>query len=307
MDTKNAQSHGAAARDVEENVGRGERVLSIVAGVWMLARGLLRAHRSTWSLVVALAGLPMIRRGATGHSRIYQGLGIDTWHRPSLAAGVDPRRAEAIEGSIVIERPVADVYGFWRRFENLPQFFAGLDRVRRIDGGGWRWIAAGPLGRTLEWDVDVTQDVELRRIAWRSRAGSVVASEGVVEFRALTGATEVVVRLLHESPGGRLGVQIGRAFGFDARRTLARDLARLKLILEGRAARAGFGGDVGQVVVPGFAAEFSGGFSVADEDIESALARAREDIAAERTATIAERTDLESDQSFPASDPPSRY
>lgn len=309
MDTTNAQSHAAPASEVEENVGRRERVASIVTGAWMLARGLLRARNSPWSLLVALAGLPMIRRGATGHSRLYEALGVDTARGSSVMAGVDPRRAEAIDASVVIDRPVAEVYEFWRRFENLPQFVAALDRVRRVDGGGWRWVAVGPWGRTIAWDVDVTQDIELRRIAWRSRPGSAAANEGSVDFHVLPGATEVVVRLRYEPPIGRLGAQLARVFGVDARRTLVRDLARLKQILEAREGRARAGHVVAaaQEVTPGFVGDFMRGFSVEDDDVESALARAREDIAEDRSATIDERTDFESDQSFPASDPPSRY
>lgn len=310
METTSAQTEGAAGDNAAENIARGERVLSMVTGAWMLARGLLRARNSPWSLVVALAGLPMIRRGATGHSKLYQMLGIDTERRLSLTAGVDPRRAETVEASVVIERPIGEVYEFWRRLENLPQFFAEIDRVTRVDGGGWRWVAAGPLGRTLEWDVDVTQDVELQRIAWRSRPGSVMASEGSAEFHAIPGGTEVVVRLSYEPLAGKLGAQVARAFGVDAQRTLVRDLARLKQILEARADMLPEAANIGAStydVTPGFAGDFTSEFAGGDDDVDPALARARQDIVDERNASMTDRADFESDQSFPASDSPSRY
>lgn len=306
MDATSAQTQGAAEDAAAENIGRGERVLSMVTGAWMLARGLLRARHSPWSLAVALAGLPMIRRGATGRSKLYQALGIDTERRLSLTAGVDPRRAETAEASVMVERPIGEVYEFWRRFENLPQFFAEIDRVSRIEGGGWRWVAAGPLGRTLEWEVDVTQDVELQRIVWRSRPGSVVASEGVVEFHAVPGGTEVFVRLMFEPLAGRLGAQVARAFGVDAQRTLVRDLSRMRQILEARAEMLPAAASTYDVT-PGFAGDFTGEFTGGDDDADTPLARARQEIVDERDASIRDRADFESDQSFPASDAPSRY
>lgn len=312
MDTTSAQTQGSAGDStMTENIGRGERALSVVTGAWMIARGLLRARNSPWSLLVALAGLPLIKRGTTGQSKLYQMLGIDTERRLSLTAGVDPRRAETVEASVVIERPIGEVYEFVRRFENLPQFFAEVDRVTRIEGGGWRWVAAGPLGRTLEWDVDVTQDIELQRVAWRSRPGSVMANEGSIEFHAIPGGTEVVARLMYEPLAGKLGAQVARAFGVDAQRTLVRDMARLKQILEARAdmlpeSAANLGAGAFEPTA-GFSSDLSGDFAGGDDDlVDPVVAQGRQDIAAERDATLDE-ADFESDQSFPASDSPSRY
>lgn len=303
MEMRSAQTQGVALEAGAENVSRGERMASLLAGAWMVARGVLRLRRGPWSLLVALAGIPLMRRGLTGHSTLYQVLGIDTQRGLSTSAGVDAVRAELAEASVVIERPLAEVYEFWRKFENIPQFIAGIDSVSRVESGGWKWNATGTLGRVLEWETEVTQDVVNQRIAWRSRPGSVFPCEGTVEFRPLPGGTEVVVRMMSEPLAGKLGSQLARTLGIDARRILVRDLARLKLILESRpdAVQNAIDRQIVQlqVDVTTFASD--------DGMLDPLVVRGRQGIAEERDATIDERADFESDQSFPASDPPQRY
>lgn len=304
MEMTSAQSQSVTLEAGEENVGREERAFSLLAGVWMVARGVLRLRRGPWSLLFALAGIPLVRRALTGHSVAYQLLGIDTKRQVSASgAGVDPLRAELAEASVMIERPVAEVYEFWRRFENIPQFLAGIDHVTRLDNGGWRWSAEGLFGRKLEWETEVTQDIELQRIAWRSRPGSMFPCEGTVEFHPLPGGTEVVVRMMYEPVAGKLGAQVARVLGTDAQRVLVRDLARMRRILEARpdVLRDAIDQQITQLQfdVTTFASE--------EELVDEMVARGREGIADERDATFDERADFECDQSFPASDPPQRY
>lgn len=277
-----------------ENVGQGERAASLLAGAWMVAWGLVRARRWPLSLLVALAGGSLMRRGVTGQSVFYKAMRIDTERRGAPYPGVDPARAVVAEASVTIDRPVGEVYTFWRRFQNLPQFMADVTRVSRLDRGGWSWLADGPFGGPVEVELEVTQDIERQRISWRSREGSARACEGIVEFHeAASGGSEVWVRLYQEPVAGELGAWAARLLGRDPQRTLCRDLARLKQILEFRSDR---------VVEQFDTSELS-----ADWNPEPALAQARQRVDDERSASFQDRVDLESDESFPASDPPARY
>lgn len=276
-----------------ENVGQGERAASLLAGAWMVAWGLVRLRRWPMSLLVALAGGSLMRRGVTGQSAFYKAMQIDTERRGAPYPGVDPARAVVAEASVTIERPVGEVYSFWRRFQNLPQFMADVLRVSRLEHGGWRWLTEGPFGRSVEVEVEVTQDIERQRIAWRSREGAVRGSEGCVEFHGTaSGGTEVWVRLYQEPVAGDLGAWAARLLGRDPQRALTRDLARLKMILEFR------GEPVAELFEP---------VEAADESETDGLARGRRRIADERRASFEDRVDIESDESFPASDPPARY
>lgn len=278
-----------------QNVGQRERAASLLAGAWMVAWGLVRARRWPLSLVVALAGGSLMRRGVTGQSVFYRAMQIDTERRGAPYPGVDPGRAVVAEAAVTIDRPAGEVYSFWRRFQNLPQFMADVSRVSRLDRGGWSWLAEGPFGRPVEVEVEVTQDIERQRIAWRSREGAARPCEGCVEFRATSsGGTEVWVRLYQELVAGELGAWVARFIGRDPQRALGRDLARLKQILEWRSDRASEHTDVGEAT-----SEW--------KSQEPALAQSRQRVAEERRASFQDRVDFESDESFPASDPPGRY
>jgi hypothetical protein len=60
------------------NVGKMERWASVLGGAALAAFALRR--RSKGAMGLALAGAPLIWRGATGHCSVYQKLGIDRVH-----------------------------------------------------------------------------------------------------------------------------------------------------------------------------------------------------------------------------------
>ncbi len=60
------------------NLGKIERVASVLGGAALAAWALKR--RSKGTLGLALAGLPFVWRGATGHCALYDRLGIDRTH-----------------------------------------------------------------------------------------------------------------------------------------------------------------------------------------------------------------------------------
>jgi uncharacterized membrane protein len=294
MENSSSCVRGADADTVcPQNVGQNERAVSLLAGAWMVAWGLVRARRWPLSLVVALAGGSLMRRGVTGQSVFYRAMQIDTERRGAPYPGVDPGRSVVAEAAVTIERPPGEVYAFWRRFQNLPQFMADVVRVSRLDRGGWSWLAEGPFGRPVEVEVEVTQDIERQRIAWRSREGAARPFEGCVEFHATTSGTEVWVRMYQEPVAGELGAWVARLIGRDPQRALCRDLARLKQILEWRSGRVAEQIDLSE--------------QSSDWEPEPALAQARQRVDEERQASFQDRVDFESDESFPASDPPARY
>ena len=60
------------------NVGEIERLFSSMLGVLMLIGGLSR--RSIPGFAVAASGAALLYRGATGHCKVYDSLGLDTNH-----------------------------------------------------------------------------------------------------------------------------------------------------------------------------------------------------------------------------------
>jgi uncharacterized membrane protein len=222
------------------NVGPTERWLSMVAGGALAAYALRR--RSIPGGTAALAGAALLYRGATGHCDLYQALGINRagGHGTGVLAdlGSDTRRQLGgsagihVEEWITIDRPVDQVYRFWRNFENLPKFMEHLDSVATREAGVSHWVARGPAGMKVEWDARVINEIDNKLIAWQSLEGSMVSTAGSVNFRETTRGTEVRVHLQYNPPAGKLGAAVARLFGEEPRVQIREDLERFKQLME---------------------------------------------------------------------------
>src|SRR4051794_23396439 len=60
--------------------------------------------------------------------------------------------------SIIVGRSPEEVYGFWRRFENLPRFMNHLESVTETANGRTHWKTRAPGGSSVEWDAEITAD-----------------------------------------------------------------------------------------------------------------------------------------------------
>jgi uncharacterized membrane protein len=153
--------------------------------------------------------------------------------RRDAAPDIRPRGTVRIEEVTTVNRPIEEVYSFWRRFENLPRFMRHLESVRVIDERRSRWCAAAPAGVTVQWEAEIVQDVRDEWIAWRSLGGTVPIS-GSVRFERAPGArgTEVRVQLQYTPPAGRLGRAVAWLFGKSPQQQIHEDLHRFKQLLE---------------------------------------------------------------------------
>jgi uncharacterized membrane protein len=143
-------------------------------------------------------------------------------------------RGVRVEHTITINRPIEEVYQFWRNFENFPRFMRHLESVQTIDDRRSRWQAKGPAGLRVEWDAEMVQEVEYAWIAWRSLPGSEVENHGSVRFARAPGArgTELRVQLEYLPPAGALGWSVARIFGEEPDQQIREDLRRFKQLME---------------------------------------------------------------------------
>jgi uncharacterized membrane protein len=227
-------------RESRINVGRMERWLSMVAGGALAAYALKR--RSVPGGTAALAGAALLYRGATGHCDVYQALGVNraSGHGTGVAAdwGSDTRQQLGgsagihVEESITVNKPVAEVFRFWRNFENLPKFMNHLESVSMREGGVSHWVARGPAGTTVEWDARVINEIDNKLIGWQSLEGSTVSTAGSVNFRATDRGTDIRVHLQYNPPGGKLGAAVAKLFGEEPGMQIREDLRRFKQLME---------------------------------------------------------------------------
>lgn len=143
------------------------------------------------------------------------------------------RRGVHVQRAVTINRPVAEVFSFWRDLTNLPRFMEDLESVEVIGEGRTRWVVSGPRGMRVAWEAETTELRENELIAWRSTGGD-IDTEGTVRFRPGTGGrgTVVDVEMRYTPPAGVAGDLAARVMGASPQQRIAADLRRLKQIME---------------------------------------------------------------------------
>jgi uncharacterized membrane protein len=103
-----------------------------------------------------------------------------------------------------VEAPVAQVYAYWRDFSNFPAFMPDVQEVTVTGPTTSHWKVSGPLGKSVEWDAEIVEDLPNQRIAWRSVGDADVQNAGAVRFDDRGATTNIEVSLEYHPPGGRL-------------------------------------------------------------------------------------------------------
>jgi len=214
------------------NVGQKERIASAIGGSALALYGLSR--RNVGGVALALFASGLIYRGATGHCQFYSAIGVNHAEKENNQTSVRHDVGVKVEKSVLINKSPEDLFGFWRKFENLPRFMSHLKAVSKTDDSHSHWVAKAPAGKTVEWDAEIINEKENELVAWRSLEGSEIPNAGSVRFTpSPTGrGTEVKVSLSYEPPAGKVGVLIAKLFGEGPEQQIAEDLRRFKQLME---------------------------------------------------------------------------
>lgn len=219
-----------ALYDRSPSVSDADNWLALGTGALLLIVGASR--RSAMGACLAASSVPLLYRGITGRwPKALVGHLLPTGNTRAALGG---ERGVHVRESVRLEKPVADVYGFWRRLQNLPQFMTHLDRVTETSGGKSHWVARGPARLAVEWDAEIINEVENQVIGWQSLPGSDVVTAGSVNFdTARDGrSTQVSVHLQYAPPAGKAGALAASLFGREPSQTIREDLRHFKQLLE---------------------------------------------------------------------------
>lgn len=96
------------------------------------------------------------------------------------------RRSVDMRMTVVVERPLNEVFDFCRDFENFPKIVDVLLSVEDTQDGRSHWAVRSPKGDAIEWDAVVSKYVPNSVIAWESVPGSIVRAGGVMRFYPLS-------------------------------------------------------------------------------------------------------------------------
>jgi uncharacterized membrane protein len=147
-----------------------------------------------------------------------------------------PTEPVHVSKAITINRPCPEVYHAWRDLTNLPNFMLNLQTVRPIDETHTHWVSKSPVGRNVEWDAEITEDVPNQKIAWKSIGESDVRHQGSVEFSPAPGdrGTVLRVQLDYFAPAGKLGAKVANLFrlGRSPKQQIEIDLHRFEQWME---------------------------------------------------------------------------
>lgn len=211
------------------NVSDWERIGSIAAGAALLYAGLRQRRGNRWA---QSTGLGLIARGLAGYCPVNAALGRES-DRSNTKVALAGSRGVHVYESVVINRPPAELFAFWRDFNNLPRFMEHLASVKVLSPTRSVWTAKAPVGLRVKWEADVINEIEGELIGWQSTANADVATAGSVRFvPAMGGGTEIIVHLQYEPPAGKLGSLAASMFGEEPSQQIRADLRRLKEILE---------------------------------------------------------------------------
>lgn len=229
---ENLRRSGADEEGV--NVGKTERFISVVAAAAVAAVGLRRKRLRP--LLLPVAG-SLFSRGVTGRCAVNRAIGRNSARGGRVSPVASVRRGEGVkvEKSVVVNKPVQEVFQFWRNFENLPRFMDHLESVTVIDETRSHWVAKAPAGTRVEWDAVIHNEIEGQLIAWRSLPGADINNAGSVHFSPVAGdggPTEVRVVLSYEPPAGKVGAAVAKLLGEEPSRQVADDLRRFKQVME---------------------------------------------------------------------------
>ena len=227
--TSEEVSTGFYRADSKSNLSNAERSASVIGGATLLVVGL---RRPSWGgLLLAIAGGALIHTGATGYCVASGALGR---RNDGTSTDDDVPRDVHVQKSILINKDSAELYSYWRRFENLPRIMRHLESVETLDDQTSHWVAIGPAGKRFEWDAEIYNEKPGEMIAWRSLPGADIANAGSVHFEpAPSGSgTNVKVVLNYNVPGGKLTALFAKPFGTEPGQLIEDDLRRFKQLME---------------------------------------------------------------------------
>jgi uncharacterized membrane protein len=214
---------------MHRNVSDWERVASIAAGAALLYLGTRQGRENR---MASSAGVGLIARGVGGYCPVNAAIGRPSG-RSNTKIALSGSRGIHVYESIVINRPPAELFRFWRDFSNLPRFMEHLADVRVLSPTRSVWTATAPVGMRVKWEAEVINEIEGELIGWQSTENADVATAGSVRFvPAMGGGTEIIVHLQYEPPAGKLGSLVASMFGEEPSQQIRADLRRLREILE---------------------------------------------------------------------------
>jgi uncharacterized membrane protein len=179
---------------------------------------------------IGIAAIPIVA-GVAAARRGRREAGPDHDSAPGHTARRSFGDYEVVGRTVTIAKPRAELFAFWRDFENLPRFMANLDKLEPTgtEPDHNRWHIRAPAGKVYAVDTRIAREIDGELIAWRSTDESEIDTEGRVTFEDAPGDRGTRVGLIIAyNLGQAIATLAGRSPELQARH----DLKRLKMLME---------------------------------------------------------------------------
>lgn len=213
----------SALLQLEKNISKSERILSVVSGGLLLLSALTGKRK----LPKLLSAGFLLFRGGTGHC-----------HVSEAVQHVSDSAAEAhdiiVEANVTVAKDRKEVYNAWRKLENLPEFMTHLEKVEVIDKvhSEWTMKIFGVVG-PIKWKSEIVSDKKNELISWISLPDSMIENAGEIKFvDAGEGNTEVQVKMSYKAPAGKVGESVGQAVNPLLEKMVKEDVKNFKKYIE---------------------------------------------------------------------------
>jgi uncharacterized membrane protein len=205
----------------EVNVGDPERLLSALAGS-LLIYATTKKH--TVNTLLLMGGGYLLYRAISGHCAVYDVMS----GRRSVTRGGELK----VRTHVVVSRPRAEVYAFWRRLENWPLFMRHLDHIDELDERTSAWRLKIP-ERDIRWEARIVKDEKDTELSWNSVEGAVIRNTGKINFSDTPGkGTRIDVMIVYGVPAGPIGERMAELLTPAFRQRVEEDIHHYREYLE---------------------------------------------------------------------------
>ncbi|MBF4494182.1 SRPBCC family protein [Flavobacterium sp. JLP] len=206
---------------LKTNVSALERIAMITSGSYLLYKGLAAEKKNITKIGT---GGSMLLRGLSGYCPVYDA--VDHL-KNDKASNIN------IRVNSVINKPVSEVYAFWRDVENLPKFMNHLESVQPINFTVSKWTAKGPGGiGKISWKAEIIKDEKEKFLSWQSLEEAAVKNVGKVTFKSKGNATEIDVTISYQAPLGIAGESAAKLLNPYFEKLVKDDITNFKSYLE---------------------------------------------------------------------------
>lgn len=195
------------------NTGSVERWISVIGGSALVLGGaaldLSQRKVSIGGIALALVGGAFIYQGATGHSYLYQALGINTNQQAAANTGFK------VEKAMTIYHGHGELYHLWK------------------DSSATNQSESAQTTSPGNAEVSEQQAKELQ--AWSKLQQAVAAQNGYIEFQDAPGGRGSVVKVMfydNPPPFGKVGSTIAGILGKSTLAQITEDLRHFKEVVE---------------------------------------------------------------------------